>query len=135
MKASKWFSKAMTLGFVFFMALLLVNPENSLEFIAMIPFGAFVAYLLTENYNEEYHLPKGQQSDNTILLGDMYLLNQIVDIGLQATAILLGKTCFGSNTRQHILLARTHQRNLTTTILAFEASVSGQSRFSCSWVL
>ena len=61
MKASKWFSKAMTLGFVFFMALLLVNPENSLEFIAMIPFGAFVAYLLTENYNEEYHLPKGRK--------------------------------------------------------------------------
>ena len=41
MKAVKWFSKAMTLGFVFFMALLLVNPENSLEFVAMIPFGAF----------------------------------------------------------------------------------------------
>ena len=58
MKAVKWFSKAMTLGFVFFMALLLVNPENSLEFVAMIPFGAFAAYLLTENCNAEYHPPK-----------------------------------------------------------------------------
>ena len=54
MKATKWFSKAMTLGFVFFMALLLVNPENSLEFVAMIPFGAFAAYLLTENCSAEY---------------------------------------------------------------------------------
>ena len=48
MKATKWFSKAMTLGFVFFMALLLVNPENSLEFVAMIggtvmSYGAFLA--------------------------------------------------------------------------------------------
>jgi len=51
----KWFSKAMTLGFVFFMALLLVEPENSLEFIAMIPFGAFGAYLLTQKCNEEYY--------------------------------------------------------------------------------
>ena len=50
MKAVKWFSKAMTLGFVFFMALLLVNPENSLEFVAMIPFGAFAAYKLGNVY-------------------------------------------------------------------------------------
>ncbi len=61
MKAVKWFSKAMTLGFVFFMALLLVNPENSLEFVAMIPFGAFAAYLLTENCNAEYHPPKDRK--------------------------------------------------------------------------
>lgn len=54
MKTVKWFSKAMTLGFVFFMALLLVEPENSLEFIAMVPFGAFGAYLLTQKCNEEY---------------------------------------------------------------------------------
>ena len=57
MKAVKWFSKAMTLGFVFFMALLLVNPENSLEFVAMIPFGAFAAYLLTESCNADYYPP------------------------------------------------------------------------------
>ena len=61
MKATKWFSKAMTLGFVFFMALLLVNPENSLEFVAMIPFGAFAAYLLTENCNAEYASSKGRK--------------------------------------------------------------------------
>ena len=61
MKATKWFSKAMTLGFVFFMALLLVNPENSLEFVAMIPFGAFAAYLLTENCNADYYPPHNRK--------------------------------------------------------------------------
>ena len=61
MKAVKWFSKAMTLGFVFFMALLLVNPENSLEFVAMIPFGAFAAYLLTESCNVDYYPPNNRK--------------------------------------------------------------------------
>ena len=61
MKATKWFSKAMTLGFVFFMALLLVNPENSLEFVAMIPFGAFAAYLLTESGNADYYPPHNRK--------------------------------------------------------------------------
>ena len=61
MKAVKWFSKAMTLGFVFFMALLLVNPENSLEFVAMIPFGAFAAYLLTESCNADYYPPNNRK--------------------------------------------------------------------------
>ena len=61
MKAVKWFSKAMTLGFVFFMALLLVNPENSLEFVAMIPFGAFAAYLLTESCNADYYPPNSRK--------------------------------------------------------------------------
>ena len=61
MKAVKWFSKAMTLGFAFFMALLLVNPENSLEFVAMIPFGAFAAYLLTESCNADYYPPNNRK--------------------------------------------------------------------------
>ena len=61
MKAVKWFSKAMTLGFVFFMTLLLVNPENSLEFVAMIPFGAFAAYLLTESCNADYYPPNNRK--------------------------------------------------------------------------
>ena len=61
MKVTKWFSKAMSLGFVFFMALLLVKPENSLEFIAMIPFGAFGAYLLTESCNAEYQPLKARK--------------------------------------------------------------------------
>lgn len=61
MKTVKWFSKAMTLGFVFFMALLLVQPENALEFIAMIPFGAFGAYLLLTNCNEEYEPKEGRK--------------------------------------------------------------------------
>ena len=61
MKAVKWFSKAMTLGFVFFMALLLVNPENSLKFVAMIPFGAFAAYLLTESCNADYYPPNNRK--------------------------------------------------------------------------
>ena len=58
MKVVKWFSKAMTLGSVLLMALLVVNPENSLEFVAMIPFGAFAAYLLTESCDAGYHPPK-----------------------------------------------------------------------------
>ncbi len=61
MKTVKWFSKAMTLGFVFFMALLLVQPENALEFIAMIPFGAFAAYLLLTNCNDEYVPKEGRK--------------------------------------------------------------------------
>lgn len=52
MKTVKWFSQAMTLGFIFFMALLLVKPANSVEFVAMIPVGAFIAYLFTEKYGE-----------------------------------------------------------------------------------
>ena len=61
MKTIKWFSKAMTLGFVFFMALLLVEPENSCEFIAMIPFGAFAAYLMLPGYREEYQPKPGRE--------------------------------------------------------------------------
>lgn len=61
MRTVKWFSKAMTLGFVFFMALLLVKPENSMEFIAMVPFGAFAAYLLTQRCNEEYAPREGRK--------------------------------------------------------------------------
>lgn len=61
MKTIKWFSKAMTLGFVFFMALLLVKPENSMEFITMVPFGAFAAYLLMHRYSEEYCPPNGRK--------------------------------------------------------------------------
>lgn len=53
MKTVKWFSQAMTLGFIFFMALLLVNPANSIEFVAMIPVGAFIAYLFTDKYGED----------------------------------------------------------------------------------
>lgn len=61
MRAIKWFSKAMTLGFVFFMALLLVGPENSLEFIAMVPIGAFGAYLMLPSYREEYQPKEGRE--------------------------------------------------------------------------
>lgn len=61
MQTVKWFSKAMTLGFVFFMALLLVQPENSLEFIAMVPFGAFGAYLMTNKNNEGYRHNSGRE--------------------------------------------------------------------------